>query len=86
MCLTKSEVISDKVGVVQTTFDVGDFKHPDRDSYKSKKDDSNQMKLIIGCEKVYDKKTDCDDIMNIIILSLIVLIADLQMLQNMIQI
>ena len=62
MCLTKSEVISDKVGVVQTTFDVGDFKHPDRDSYKSKKDDSNQMKLIIGCEKVYDKKTDCDDI------------------------
>lgn len=48
MCLKKRKVISDKVEEVQSTFDVGDFKHPDRSSSDVKKNNTAQMKLVIG--------------------------------------
>ena len=62
MCLLIRTVISEKVANVQSTFDVGDFKHPDKVESKRIKDNSNQNKLIIGCEKPYDKKTSSDEI------------------------
>ena len=62
MCLLIRSVISEKVANVQSTFDVGDFKHPDKVESKHIKDTSNQNKLIIGCERLYDKKTSSDEI------------------------
>ena len=62
MCLKKTKRIIDKVKECQTTFDVGDFKHPDRSSSDKKKNNNNQKKLLLGFEKVHDEKIDFDGI------------------------
>lgn len=62
MYLCVRDIKSKKVVDVQTTWDVGDFKHPNKVEFECFEDNSIQNKLIIGCEEVYDKKTDSDEI------------------------
>ena len=62
MCLKIGEVISNKVTEVQSTFDVGDFKHPEKCKKEKIMDNTHQKQLISGCRPQRDKKTDSNEI------------------------
>lgn len=53
---------SKKVVEVQSTLDVNDFKKPEKPTSKPAKDTSQQVKLVDGFGKPYDKKTTSEDI------------------------
>ena len=62
MCLSIEEPMSKKVKRIQSTFDVGDFKHPDKNVKVKSKDKLHQIKLVEGENPLVDKKVDSDDI------------------------
>lgn len=62
MSLIIEEPMSNKVKRIQTTFDVGDFKHSDKRAKVRSKDNLHQIKLIEGENPLVDKKVESDDI------------------------
>ena len=54
--------MSKKIKRIQSTFDVGDFKHPDNEVKVKSKDKLHQIKLVDGENPLVDKKVDFDDI------------------------
>ena len=62
MCLKIEEPMSNKVKRIQSTFDVGDFKHPDKDVKVKFKDNLHQIKLVEGENPFVDKKVESDAI------------------------
>ena len=57
MCLKIEEPMSNKVKRIQSTFDVGDFKNPDKDVKVKFKDNLHQIKLVEGENPSVDKKS-----------------------------
>lgn len=62
MNLIINSIKSKNITEVQSTLDVGDFKHKNSPEKPQIKDNTIQRKLIIGCEQLYDKKTTNEDI------------------------
>ena len=92
MCLSIEGPMSKKVKRIQSTFDVGDFKHPDKEVKVKSEGKLLQIKLVGGENPLVDKKVESDDIyidengvLSLCYTSLFSL-QILEMLPNMIQI
>ena len=62
MCLKIEKTRSKKVTNIQSTFDVGDFKHPDRKDKSKLKDNSRQNKLVKGESPFVERKCESESI------------------------
>ena len=57
MCLSIEGPMSKKVKRIQSTFDVGDFKHPDKEVKVKSEGKLHQIKLVGGENPLVDKKS-----------------------------